>query len=143
MVKNVNACQAAYETSNVALFYLNTLSTIFSIFSLWFLSHRVVSLFILIFFFFHFFPYPSRLQFWVAPFFFSCFFPYGGIQGPFELWTHPKFPQQIFSLFFLLFMFPPTHICHRGATMELNLRWSFGSRDLDEADLLAKSVVSA
>nr|POF25113.1 hypothetical protein CFP56_36876 [Quercus suber] len=35
----------------------------------------------------------------------------------------------------------PTHILHRGAAMELNLQRSFGSGDLDEVDLLAKSFV--
>ena len=117
MVKNVNACQAAYETSNVALFYLNTLSTIFtistffSIFSLWFLSHRVVSLFILIFFFFHFFPYPSRLQFWVAPFFFFLFLSLWWDPGTFWTLNPPKFsPTNLQFIFPLIYVSSHSHL---------------------------------
>ena len=121
MVKNVNACQAAYETLNVALFYLNTLSTIFtisiffSIFSLWFLSHRVASLFILFFFFFSFFFFISFLPLhgyssgW-HHFFFPVSFLMVGSRDllNFELLNPPKFsPTNLQFIFPLIYV--PSH----------------------------------
>ena len=113
---------AALETSNVALFYLNTLLTIFPIsifiaFSPYFLrslSHPMASCLFLAFDFFFF------------KFFFISFLLLHSYRSGWELFffffpcVHRE-PHQF-----------PTHIRHSCASMELNLRWSFGSWDLDE-----------
>ena len=116
MVKNVNACQAAHETSNVAVFYLNTLSTIFtisiffSIFSLWFLFHRVASLFILIFFsfFFSFLSFPFTATVVGGTIFFFLFLSFWWDPGTFWTLNPPKIsPTNLQFIFPLIYV--PSH----------------------------------
>lgn len=85
MEKNVNTCQAAYETSNVALFYLNTLSTIFTI-SIFF-WHFLLQ-------WFNFFPIV-----WLhcLPFSFDFFFFFLLLHGYRFRWQHFFFPFLSFS----------------------------------------------
>ena len=100
-------CWAAYEMSNVALSYLNTLSTIFTvsiffrIFFLWFFSRGMASLFILIlWFFFFFFPSPSQLQIWVLPFLFFPFLSFWWDPGTFSTLNPPKISPSNLQFFF-------------------------------------------